>query len=166
MSPEKDKGRKAIAHIEHYCNERDMVSRWGALYNIGSILDNRYSGTVFVRMGASGHMFNQHYLVPLFARAHNPGVNGAPEPNGFLDKTVDIDERLALRREDTAMHKMGLMRRASLSPLFEFGDGEGTCFRSLSSISEHLLGALRHDAKAISRKICLRSQTLTREWKC
>ena len=39
-----------------------MVPRWGVLYSVEKILDRRYSGRVFVREGATGHLFNQHYL--------------------------------------------------------------------------------------------------------
>ena len=113
-----------------------MVSRWGALYNVASVLDNRYSGTVFVRMGATGHMFNQHYLTAMFpqpiqavlstvANGHGMAANGEEQRvNVFLDKPVAASERLALAKEDIAMQKMGLMRRESTSPFFEFGNGE------------------------------------------
>lgn len=113
-----------------------MVSRWGALYNVAKILDNRYSGTVFVRMGTPGHMFNQHYLAPLFPRPSRPSssalanidgviTNGTDQRfNVFLDKIVEVDEKLALAKEDVAMKKMGLMRGKSASSFFEFGNGE------------------------------------------
>ncbi|KAG6995830.1 hypothetical protein G7Y79_00041g077820 [Physcia stellaris] len=135
-SSEKEKGKRCISHIEHYCNEYDMVSRWGALYNVASVLDNRYSGTVFVRMGATGHMFNQHYLTAMFpqpigavlstvANGHGMAATGAEQRvNVFLDKPVAASQKLALAKEDIAMQKMGLMRRESTSPFFEFGNGE------------------------------------------
>ena len=40
----------------------------------------------------------------------------------------------------------------------------GTCFRSFSAFSKHLLEASRHDARAIARKMSQNS-TLAREWK-
>ena len=128
--------RRCIPHIEHYCNEYDMVSRWGALHNVAQVLDNRYSGTVFVRIGATGHMFNQHYLASMFplpstspssalADSRDQKTNGAKkEPKAFLDNMVKVDVKLALAREDTAMKNMGLMRRESASWVLELVDGE------------------------------------------
>ncbi|KAL8700840.1 MAG: hypothetical protein Q9201_005233 [Fulgogasparrea decipioides] len=55
-----------IRHIEHYANEKDMVPRWGVLYATSTLLQNRYAGKVFVRMGAMGHLFVPHYLDPIF----------------------------------------------------------------------------------------------------
>ncbi|KAL8751682.1 MAG: hypothetical protein Q9184_005994 [Pyrenodesmia sp. 2 TL-2023] len=67
-----------IPHIEHYANEYDMVPRWGVLYATNSLLTNRYAGEVFVRMGASGHMFVDHYLDPIFPLAgHGKEVDKA-----------------------------------------------------------------------------------------
>ncbi|KAI4136326.1 MAG: hypothetical protein LQ341_005679, partial [Variospora aurantia] len=43
-----------------------MVPRWGILYGVKSLLTNRYAGNVFVRTGAMGHMFVDHYLDPIF----------------------------------------------------------------------------------------------------
>lgn len=104
-----------------------MVSRWGALHSTTKVLNNRYSGTVFVRLGATGHMFNQHYLsvmFPLSSRSWEiggSGVNGFQKLNGpassFLDTVVDVDEELASKREDTAV---GILRRDSM---FEVGNG-------------------------------------------
>jgi len=113
-----------IPYIEHYCNEYDMVSRWGALHSTTKVLNNRYSGSIFVRLGATGHMFNQHYLSVMFPpspRSWEAGANGFRKLNGtassFLDKVVDVDEGLALKREDTAV---GILRWDSM---FEVGKG-------------------------------------------
>lgn len=110
-----------IPYIEHYCNEYDMVSRWGALHSTTKVLNNRYSGSVFVRLGATGHMFNQHYLSVMFPlsprswEAGGGGVNGFQKLNGtastFLDTVVEVDEGLALRRENTAV---GILQRDSM----------------------------------------------------
>lgn len=54
-----------IGHIEHYANEYDVIPRWGVLHSICDIQNNRYAGSVFVRMNQSGHMFNQHVRAPL-----------------------------------------------------------------------------------------------------
>ena len=111
-----------------------MIARWGPLYNITTVLDNRYCGTVFVRMGATGHLFNQHYLDVMFPQSSaNKNTNGLSNgiskldhmANGFLDTVVEVHESLAWNRENAALGKMGIMRRESeAGPLFEFGDGK------------------------------------------
>jgi hypothetical protein len=95
-----------ITHIEHYVNELELIPRWGVLYNVSEILDNRYSGKIFVRMGASGHLFNQHYLGPMFPL--DPSMAGE-----FLDQVVDVDEKLEMRRRGTAVQGSGALRRES-----------------------------------------------------
>ena len=107
-----------------------MVSRWGALYNITKVLNNRYSGTVFVRMRATGHLFNQHYLSVIFPlpstkpdpKTNGSGINGLKSlddiADSFLDSIVNVDENLALKREGTAV---GILRRGSAP----FGSGDG-----------------------------------------
>ena len=110
-----------------------MVSRWGALYNITKVLNNRYSGSVFVRMGASGHLFNQHYLSVIFPlpskstkKANGNVSNGIQAPenraNGFLDTIVKADLDLALQREMTAMQT--LHHEPAAVQMFEEGDGK------------------------------------------
>ena len=135
-SSESVRGMRCIPYIEHYCNEYDMVSRWGALHNVTQVLDNRYSGTVFVRIGATGHLFNQHYLAIMFPlpstspssalpSSGEQQTNGAKQgPKAFYDKSVKVDVKLALAREDTAMKNMGLRRRESANSVFELWDGE------------------------------------------
>lgn len=88
------------------------MARWGALRGTTEVLDNRYSGAVFVRLGKSGHMFNQHYLSAMFPRHGGAGgVNGFLKMNGtasgFLDTVVDVDEEVAIRREDMAVGILG-----------------------------------------------------------
>ena len=94
-----------IPHVEHYCNERDMVPRWGVMYSVEKILQRRYSGKVFVRKEASGHMFNQHYMDPMFPLGGD-GVGeedgGKLEGKGFLAEVVDVDEGTAVSREGAA----------------------------------------------------------------
>lgn len=112
--------RGVIPHIEHYCNEYDMVPRWGVLHNTTEVLDNRYSGTIFVRMDATGHMFNQHYMDAMFP------LELVDDPHQalldiFLDKVVDVDEKTARKREIIANRNMGIMRQESG---IEFGDGQ------------------------------------------
>ncbi|KAI4248989.1 MAG: hypothetical protein LQ352_005773 [Teloschistes flavicans] len=78
--------RDCIKYIEHYANEYDMVPRWGVLYATRALLTNRYAGAVFVHMGATGHMFVQHYLdtiFPLLGRTNDTGRAAAVKANGF-----------------------------------------------------------------------------------
>ncbi|KAL8784899.1 MAG: hypothetical protein Q9213_003712 [Squamulea squamosa] len=118
-----------IPYIEHYANEYDMVPRWGVLYATSSLLNNRYAGNVFVREGASGHMFVEHYLDPIFpmAQHHSPKAvtkvkkghpNGNGDANGqtvtngnghlveealsYLDAIVDVDDTIPLKRRNSA----------------------------------------------------------------
>lgn len=88
-----------------------MLARWGVLHGTTEVLNNRYSGAVFVRLGKAGHVFNQHYLsvmFPLAARSWEAGGDGGfGKLNGmasmFLDELVDVYEALAMKREDTAV---------------------------------------------------------------
>lgn len=82
-----------------------MIARWGVLHSTMSALDNRYNGSVFVRMGATGHLFNQHYMDAMF-----PCSN---QIDSFLNKIVDVDMVTAIGREKAATRKLGLMRRES-----------------------------------------------------
>lgn len=107
-----------IPHIEHYANELEPVSRWGVLHCTQDILNNRYAGSVFVRMGASGHLFNQHYMDAIFPL---PGDNTPLLPQIFLDGLVKVDETLAMKRENVAIGNVGIMRRESG---LELGDGQ------------------------------------------
>ncbi|KAL8669836.1 MAG: hypothetical protein Q9168_005588 [Polycauliona sp. 1 TL-2023] len=120
-----------IPYIEHYANEYDMVPRWGVLYAIRKLLNNRYAGNVFIRDKATGHMFVDHYLNPIFpsnkcggsrntANAKKGQANGNGDMNGhdhetangngighleealdFLDAVVEVDEAVPLQRRDT-----------------------------------------------------------------
>ena len=80
-----------------------MVPRWGVLYNVTEVLNNRYNGKVFVQMGVTGHMFNQHYLNTMFPLDE-------AKASEFLDQIVDVDEALANKREKKAMQQMSDMR--------------------------------------------------------
>jgi hypothetical protein len=103
--------------MEHYVNELDMVSRWGVLHNIEQVHPNRYSGKVFIRLGATGHFFNQHYLDPMFPLNHSLASR-------FLDQVVHVDEKLANRRENEAVVQLGAMRRESRLTM-DVGSGVG-----------------------------------------
>ncbi|KAI4272954.1 MAG: hypothetical protein L6R38_006467 [Xanthoria sp. 2 TBL-2021] len=117
----------AIPYIEHYANEYDMVPRWGVLYATCKLLNNRYAGNVFIRDQATGHMFVDHYLDPIFPIAKhgdpkaavkakrgqangNGDVNGQGVTNGnghleealsYLDSIVDVDDAIPLKRRNT-----------------------------------------------------------------
>ncbi|PGH13713.1 hypothetical protein AJ80_06218 [Polytolypa hystricis UAMH7299] len=86
-----------IKHIEHYVNSDDIVPRWGILYNIRPTVESRFSGRIFVRKNATGHMFNQHYLNNMFP------VSPADEQSDFLDQIVEVDDRTATDRETCAI---------------------------------------------------------------
>ena len=58
-------------------------------------------------MGASGHMFNQHYMDPMFP------LNIKRNSSDFLDSVVEVDQKLASRRESEAVHQIGAMRQDS-----------------------------------------------------
>ena len=97
-----------------------MVPSWGVMYSVQKLLDRRYSGKVFVRKGASGHMFNQHYLDPMFP------LDGL-ETDRFQDQVVDVDEATAKRRESAAIAQKRKMRTdsgLSADGDVEFGDGQ------------------------------------------
>ncbi|KAH0542853.1 hypothetical protein FGG08_002808 [Glutinoglossum americanum] len=93
-----DSERK-VSHIEHYCNDNDLVGRWGVLYNVKSLPDNRYCGLIFTRCYATGHLFNQHYMDVMFPM--DPLL-----ANTFLDELVEVDEETAVRREGVRGQKI------------------------------------------------------------
>ncbi|KAL8861605.1 MAG: hypothetical protein Q9178_002130 [Gyalolechia marmorata] len=130
-----------IPHIEHYANEYDMVPRWGILYAISKLLNNRYAGKVFIREGASGHMFVDHYLDPIFPSSKNPNskavakgkkgqangngvANGQRVTNGnghleeglsYLDAIVAVDETIPLKRQNSARLKLLVSKKGSMN---------------------------------------------------
>ena len=91
-----------------------------------------------------GHMFNQHYLDPIFSLSNSQehAIKGKLNVKGksgkevashredpseenwgenFLDRIVTTDENLAMRRDSTVVAEMGIMRRESG---LEFGNGQ------------------------------------------
>ena len=187
--PDTRQSNHIIPHMEHYANEFDLVPRWGVLHSVQDVLDARYAGSIFVRLGASGlwshsihvlsleilavsragvvlghvqrvnavlcrnfanpevflgHMFNQHYLDPIFSLSNrqknamtgtsnvewkswkevaSDDEDSIEENLGetFLDRIVTTDENLAMRRDSTVVAEMGVMRRESG---LEFGNGQ------------------------------------------
>ncbi|KAI4217385.1 MAG: hypothetical protein LQ349_009061 [Xanthoria aureola] len=117
-----------IPYIEHYANEYDMVPRWGVLYATCKLLTNRYAGNVFIRDKATGHMFVDHYLDPIFpiTKRGNPKAavkgkggqaNGSGDGNvlngnghleealSYLDAVVDVDDAIPLKRRNSTLPK-------------------------------------------------------------
>lgn len=107
--------KRIISHIEHYANSEDMVTRWGVLYSIKNLLDNRFCGQVFVHQGASGHMLNQHYLGTMFPlRGEEPTPGEGVDKVPFLDQKVAVDKDIERRRCAEADKQRGIMRHESL----------------------------------------------------
>lgn len=63
------KGERVIRYIEHYANTRDFVANIGVLQFTSPVSaysnTSVFSGRVIIREG-SGHLFNMHYLDPMF----------------------------------------------------------------------------------------------------
>jgi hypothetical protein len=113
---------RVIAHIEHYCNSGDMVTRWGALFSAKSILQNRFCGHIFINEGVTGHMLNQHYLSDMFpihhkkaGAGHVDGTSSEAKHHGvpFLDRTVKLDTATVTHRSSNAAHQLAIMRQES-----------------------------------------------------
>ncbi|KAL2826653.1 hypothetical protein BDW59DRAFT_179368 [Aspergillus cavernicola] len=83
-------GERVLQYIEHYANTQDFVANIGVLqfttpvaaYSSGSL----FSGVVFIRQG-SGHLFNMHYLDPMFGKGASfmKSIVKAPEEGGVED---------------------------------------------------------------------------------
>ena len=121
-----------------------MVPRWGVLYAISKLLNNRYAGNVFIREGASGHMFVDHYLDPIFPSSKNANfkavaqvkkgqangngaANGQRVTNGnghleegvsYLDAIVDVDETIPLKRQNSLPLKLVVPKKGSMNSGF------------------------------------------------
>ncbi|KAE9362540.1 hypothetical protein N431DRAFT_490468 [Stipitochalara longipes BDJ] len=113
---------RVVAHIEHYCNSGDMVTRWGALFSAKSILQNRFCGHIFINEGVTGHMLNQHYLSDMFPIHHKKGGAGHVEGTSseaknygvpFLDRVVKLDTATVTHRDSNAAHQLAVMRDES-----------------------------------------------------
>ena len=118
QSDEVNQPNHVIPHIEHYANEKDMVPRWGVLHCTQDVLNNRYAGSVFVRLGASGHMYNQHYMDAMFPLSNKEQHR---QQHDFLDRVIQVDKNMATRRESTALTSAHHLKKHSS---LEFGDGE------------------------------------------
>ena len=61
-------GNHVIPYMEHYANEYDLVPRWGVLHSVQDVLNARYAGSIFIRLGASG-MWNFVHQKPDLRRS-------------------------------------------------------------------------------------------------
>ncbi|KAL9610406.1 MAG: hypothetical protein Q9167_004889 [Letrouitia subvulpina] len=139
-----------IRHIEHYCNEYDMVPRWGVLYSIKHLLNNRYAGTVFVHLGASGHFFVQHYLDRLFPlssvdfqsdKGLSPHIS-----NKFLKSKVKVGQSFWLQGGETTAHVDGALQGMSaFRDPRTAEEAEGKTVKELSRLWRYLGGASPSD---------------------
>lgn len=84
---------RAIAHIEHYANSKDFVSRWGVLNYTQTMpknpFENRFMGRVFERSGA-GHQLNQHYLDNMFPLDASLRFVREAVKGDFMDSDVEV----------------------------------------------------------------------------
>ena len=133
------KYNKCIRHIEHYANEKDMVPRWGVLYATSRLITERYAGSVFVRMGSSGHLFVPHYLDPMFplsliqqkignsksqvlpASEHHSFNNDVENASNFVHSQVDVDFATPMKRRTPSLKPL---IKPKDEPEIEFGDGQ------------------------------------------
>ncbi|KAF2086615.1 hypothetical protein K490DRAFT_43991 [Saccharata proteae CBS 121410] len=142
-----------LSTIEHYANEFDMVPRWGVLHATRDLTLQRYAGRVFVNIGGSGHLFNDHYLEPMFPAASilqastgasssssslelektTSDANMAPRPglSPFLDRIVDVDFNTAMRRAQTVDDSKGMGFDETQTAI---GEGAGRTVRQLSKL--------------------------------
>ncbi|KAI4159867.1 MAG: hypothetical protein LQ342_006195 [Letrouitia transgressa] len=139
-----------IRYIEHYCNEYDMVPRWGVLYSIKHLLKNRYAGRVFVQLGASGHLLIQHYLDTLFPLSSvdfrsNKG-SGKSMSNKFLKSKVKVGENVWFQGGENTPHVNGALRGMSAfrDPRMA-EETEGKTVKELSRLWMYLGGASPND---------------------
>ncbi|KAH6664147.1 hypothetical protein B0J14DRAFT_607925 [Halenospora varia] len=102
--PSLHKINRAIAHIEHYANSTDFVSRWGVLNFTQTMpkdrFENRFMGRVFERRG-KGHQFNQHYLDHMFPLDPTCRFVREVRKGDFMDMNIDVVKESS-ERESTA----------------------------------------------------------------
>lgn len=138
-----------VRTIEHYCNEFDLVPRWGVLYATQTRPEWRYAGRVFVNRGASGHLFDEHYLDIMFPLSI--ATDERHPMNPFLDQVVAVDEQTALKRAESIRKgsldgsmpvPLRLGRRISVVDEAERGvfEGSGRTVRQLSRLWRYVGG--------------------------
>ena len=128
-----------VPHIEHYVNELDLVPRWGVLYNVCQILDNKYCGKIFVCMGASGHLFNQHYMDAMFS------LDNA-STTGFLNQVVDVDDRFGIYGEQGLARQAKKAKKSGWEPAEE----DNSISQGLGCIMGSRIGSVVVDDGCIS----------------
>ena len=62
---------RLVSHMEHYCNQLDLVCQFGALASVKDT-DKMYMGRMFIAEDWPGHLLNQDYLSHMF-----PGPDSA-----------------------------------------------------------------------------------------
>lgn len=141
--------KHVIPHIEHYANELDMIPRWGVLHNAKDIQNDRYAGSVFVRLGCSGHFFNQHYLSQMFPLAE---LEQSVEPDeSFLDRTVSTGaDWVASKASETLAGVITALRNNSGLEL-----GSGQTLHAMNSNSSLNSGSSSTPASSMSMSLSL-----------
>ncbi len=79
-----------VPWIESYANEWDLVARLGAIAPAPAEAEVEIDGPVFLRRGATGHLLNEHYLMPVEAeqlRGQRPGGDGTAAPYELVEGT-------------------------------------------------------------------------------
>lgn len=114
--------------IEHYCNEFDMVPRWGVLYHIKKASSGSYSGKVFIHQRQTGHLFDQHYLEPMFPLLEAD----SDDPKCFLNHEVTEQQITPVMkastislasRDDGGLRKFPVKKVKDCSRLWKYLDG-------------------------------------------
>ncbi|KAH8744182.1 hypothetical protein F5882DRAFT_455079 [Hyaloscypha sp. PMI_1271] len=137
------KFNRVIAHLEHYGNSKDFVSRWGVLNYTQAIpkdrFENRFMGRVFERRG-KGHQFNQHYLDNMFPLDPTCRFVRDVQKGDFMDIDVDVvkesseresaGQSLLATKGDAAKHEVDEVFLLNISPTSAMTDkGEGPFWR-------------------------------------
>lgn len=109
---------RVVAHIEHYCNSGDMVTRWGALFSAKSILQNRFCGHIFINGGVTRHMLNQYYLSDMFPIHYKKGGVGHAEGTSSEAKNYGVpflrlDTATVPHRNSNAAYQLAVIRDES-----------------------------------------------------
>ncbi|KAL2793141.1 hypothetical protein BJX66DRAFT_232910 [Aspergillus keveii] len=104
-----DHGERVLRYIEHYANTKDFVANIGVLQfttpEAAYSSQSMFSGSLFVRQG-SGHLFNMHYLDPMFG-----------EGCAFMKSMVEAPDEGGV--ENIALKPVG-----ELSRLYQYRNGE------------------------------------------
>ncbi|KAL2846047.1 hypothetical protein BJX68DRAFT_277217 [Aspergillus pseudodeflectus] len=104
-----DHGERVLRYIEHYANTKDFVANIGVLQFTTPVAayssESLFSGSLFVRQG-SGHLFNMHYLDPMFG-----------DGSAFMKSMVEAPE-------EGGVETIALKPVSELSRLYQYRNGE------------------------------------------